>query len=215
MGSDYVEWKDVAPAKDGFPGTDEKNVQYLWLKSGKTYKIRPIHLPVHFYKYFQKQGNKVRIAICGDPDNCPVRMSHPDLKPQERYAIFVIDRADNKIKVMEGPRSVFLPMRKRSEITGKMPGSKEGGDWQIEITGSGLRTEYFVTYIEDNPFSTEEMAMIKKVLGADKERLKKIFKVDDPNTIEKKLFGNEDDDESSQTENTDTSSDDEDVNLDW
>lgn len=205
--TEYIDWGEVAPQRDGLPGTDEKNVQFLWLKSGNTYKIRPIHLPVHFYKYFHKHLGKLRVSICGDPDMCPVRVSHPELdKPKERYAIFVLDRADDKIKVMEGPRSVFLPMRKRSEATGKKPGGKEGGDWQIEITGSGLRTEYSITYLEDTVFSNEEKEKIKKALGGDRQRLKKIFEIDSSEEIERKLFGSLENISSNTTEDVKTDS---------
>lgn len=224
--TEYVDWGGVAPARDGFKGTDEKNVEYLWLKSGNTYKIRPIHLPVLFYKYFHRFQGKLRVAICGDPATCTVIVAHPDLeKSKERYAVFVIDRADGRIKVMEGPRSVFLPMRKRKEATGKEPGGKEGGDWQIEITGSGLRTEYSVTYLEDTPFESEEKSKIKKVLSGDKQRLKRIFEVDSDEEIEKKLFGEIEDKSSFNTvadtevdnniDNTDNTDDDDDDDFDF
>ena len=185
----YLEWNNVAT---GVERSDSTKVDFLWLKSGGKYRIRPIHLAVSFFKYFHRDGNgKLRTAICSDPDTCSVLASHPDLKkPGQRYAIFVIDRADNKIKVMEGPKTVFVPFRKRFEVTQTSPGgAKDGGDWLIEVAGSGKKTTYSSTYIEDTPLTKDEREMLKDFLEEDKEKLKKIYKADSVEDIERKLFG--------------------------
>ena len=204
--SEYVDWSDVAPKPSGNGG----NLDFLRLKSGNTYKIRPLHKPVHFYKYFHRgEDGKLRTALTGDPTDCPVAAEHPGLrKPANRYAIFVIDRNDgNKIKVMEAPVSVFKHFRDRFEATGQKPGgNKDGGDWQIKITGSGLKTEYSATYLKDTPLTQEELEAFSAVMDGDRERLGKIYRIDSPEEIEKKLFGPFEDDDAQSSPTNEISS---------
>ncbi|HDZ25300.1 hypothetical protein LCGC14_1212590 [marine sediment metagenome] len=187
----YVDWPDVAPPESG--GTEK--VEYLRLRSGQKYKIRPVHKPVHFFKYFYRnEKGELRTAICEDPDTCPVGASHDDLgSPSSRYAIHVFDRADGKLKVMEGPKTVFLPFRQRFEVTGKDPaGSTTGGDWAVDIQGTGKATKYTLTYIEDTPLNKDEITAVQEqgvVESGDQDgRLKIIYKSHSPEIIEKRLF---------------------------
>ena len=184
--AEYVQWGAVPQGG----GNGEKS-EYLKLKSGNTYKIRPVFDPVVFYKYFHKHEGKLRTAICAKPDVCPVRDRHPDLKkPSKRYAAYVIDRADGKVKILEAPQTVFRPIGSSFEATGKNPGSgKDGSDWQIKVTGTGLNTTYDVAFAGNTPLTQEEIALFKEALDGDKLKLQKLYKVDTPPEIEEKLFG--------------------------
>ena len=135
--TEYVQW-DSIPTTGG-SGDGEKN-EYLRFESGKTYKIRPIFSPVKFFKYFHKHDGRLRTAIYGNPETCPVRDRHSELKkPSLRFAVYVIDRSDGKIKILESPQTVFRPIGKSLEITGKNPGSgKDGSDWSVSVSGKGL-----------------------------------------------------------------------------
>ena len=183
----YVDWGDVAPP-DG--GTGNK-IDYLRLRTGNKYKIRPVHRPVHIFKYFHRnEKGELRTAICKDPKVCTVASSHPDLQaPSSRYAIYVFDRTDGKLKVMEGPKTVFLPFRQRFEVTGKDPaGSTTGGDWLIDIQGTGKATKYTLTYIEDTPLTQNEIEEVDAVLNNEDGQLKTLYKPHSPEAIEKRLF---------------------------
>jgi hypothetical protein len=220
----YVEWENVAP-KSSRGG---EMLDFLRLKSGNTYRIRPLHKPVHFYKYFHRaEDGKLRTALTGDLSDSIVATNHPELKkPANRYAIFVIDRNDgNNIKIMEAPVTVFKHFRDRFEATGQKPGgNKDGGDWQIKITGSGLNTEYSVTYLKDTPLTQEELKSFSEVMAGDKERLGKIYKIDSQEEIEKKLFGPFDEEpvtedvvttETSSNDVSDEGTNEEDFDPDW
>ena len=195
--TEYVQWGAVPQSG----GNGEKS-EYLKLKSGNTYRIRPIFDPVKFFKYFHKNNGKLRTAICGKPDVCPVRDRHPELnKPSMRYAAYVIDRADGKVKILEAPQSVFRPIGSSFEATGKNPGSgKDGSDWQVKVTGTGLNTTYDVAFAGQTPLTQEERASIKEALEGDMKKLQKLYKVDTPEEIEQKLFGED------QTKDADSSS---------
>jgi hypothetical protein len=186
----YVDWGDVATRKDSEGGGTK--IEYLWLKSGNKYTFRPVHMAVHLWKYFHRDSSgRLRTAICGDPDTCPVAAAHPELgRPSERYAIYVIDREDGKLKVMEGPKTAFFPFRQRWEATKKNPGSStEGGDWQITVSGKNKNTTYSSIYLEDAALTKEEVVMIKEAMAEKKNKLTTIYKENTPEEIEKRLFG--------------------------
>lgn len=187
--SEYIQWGSVS--NDGNGG--EKS-EFLKLKTGNTYRIRPVLDPVKFYKYFHKHEGKLRTAICDKPDICPVRDKYPDLKkPSLRYAAYVIDRADGKIKILEAPQSVFRPIGSTYESTGKNPGSgTDGSDFQVKVTGTGLATKYEVAWAGSTPLTAEERESLKEALDGDMKKLQKLYKVDSAEKIEEKLFGTDD-----------------------
>jgi len=191
--AEYVQWGSV-PSSGGSGEMSE----FLKLKSGNTYRIRPVFDPVKFFKYFHKNEGKLRTAICDKPDVCPVRDRHPELKkPSMRYAAYVIDRADGKVKILEAPQSVFRPIGSTFESTGKNPGSgKDGSDFQVKVKGTGLNTTYEVAWAGSSPLTQEERGAVKEALDGDKQKLQKLYKVDTPEEIEAKLFGTPDQDSS-------------------
>lgn len=195
--SNYVQWNGIG--KDG--GDGNKN-DFLSLESGKTYRIRPLFYPYKFWKYFHKNGSQLRTAICGDPDTCPIKDRHPNLaKPVLRFAIYVIDRADGKVKILEAPQSVFRPMGNHADAMNKNPGDLDkGSDWMVKKSGQGFKTKYDVTFLADTPLTMEEKRAVKEALGEDIKKLKTIYPVDAPEEIERKLFGDSDAGESSASE---------------
>ncbi len=210
----YVEWDDVAPDKGG--------TEFLRLKSGNTYKVRPIKLPVHFYKFFYKNKGKLRTATVEEETIGQLMKKYPNelkTKPANRYAIYVIDRADGQVKIMEGPQSVFKPFRNRFDATGKKPGGeKDGGDWMIKVSGSGFGTNYDVTFIDTTPITDEEKEKVKEAWNGDSDKLQKIYKIDTFVEAEKKLFSEEIQEDTSIEEEEDNNMDNsegEEFEADW
>jgi len=190
MTTGIVDWKQVdLPRGSG----DGSQVIFKKLESGKSHRIRPVHKPMEIYKYYVSGEKRTRSAIVKDPDKCLVRENHPDLKPSLRYAINVIDREDEQLKVMEGPPTVFRAFRKWFEATGKAPGGEKGGDWVIDVEGKGLQTRYTCQFVESTEFTEEEIKKIDKGKGL--WELPKIYAPHSPEDIERLLYG--EDDESS------------------
>lgn len=186
---------DAIPSSSG----NGEMSDFLRLKSGNSYKIRPIFEPVKFYKYFHKEGGKLRTAIVGKHDIETLKAKYPDLKkPSLRLAAYVIDRADGKLKILEAPQTVFRPIGASAEMTGKNPGGgKDGSDWYIKVSGTGLNTTYDVGMIGPSPITQDERVLIKNAMTGeddefDKEKLQKLYKVDSIAQIEEKLFGSDD-----------------------
>ena len=184
----FVQWDQVAPDS----GNGNK---FLRLKTGNTFKVRPLLLPVRFWKFFHAKDGKKRHAVVSEEIIEQMMATHPELKkPAKRYAIYVIDRADEKVKIMEGPQTVFREFRNRFEATGEKPGGgADGGDWQIKITGVGLNTTYAVTFLNQTPLTDEEKEKIKEELkdsdgNSDKEKLQKFYKFCTVEEAEARLF---------------------------
>ena len=182
----YVEWAEVAPE-------NSNGSKFLRLKTGNTFKIRPLLLPVHFWKFFHEKNGKKRNAVVPEEIIEQMMATHSELKkPANRYAIYIIDRGDGQVKIMEGPQTVFREFRNRFEATGEKPGGgADGGDWQIKVTGAGLGTSYSTIFINQTPLTDDEKEKIKEELGGDKEKLQKIFKFCTVEEAEAKLFSDE------------------------
>lgn len=181
----FVDWSDVQKEKNQKSG-------FLKMKSGNEYKIRPVHRMFCFYKYFYRNNGVLRTAITADPDNCPVRKAHPEakLKAVERYAFYLIDREDGQLKIAEVPKSVITPMSDKARHAKKQCGQSKGAwDWIIEISGSGLNTEYKVICDDMSDLTEAELGEYKKAVGGDLEKLAKLYAAHTPEEIEKKLFG--------------------------
>jgi hypothetical protein len=188
----YVQWDSISKySVNPDDGSGTRKVDFLRLLSGVTYKIRPVYQPVRFWKYFNKKDGRLRTAICSDADTCSIRDRYPDLKkPSLRFACVVIDRADGKVKVLEAPKMVFSPLANHKEATGQNPGgSKDGSDFQVKVIGKGLNTRYEVTPVGVTPLTSDEMKQIQSAVGDVKDILAEMFKIDTPEQIEKKLFG--------------------------
>lgn len=188
MTSGYVQWNQV--------GTNGSKAEFLRLKGGVTCRVRPLKQPICFRKFYFKKNGKTRSAIVDDNivDQMMKEYQGELKNPPYRFVMYVIDREDGKIKIMEFPMSVYNGLRERFEATGKKPGSaKDGGDYRIKVTGTGLATKYMVTYIEETPLTTEERDLFLKVSGeADGEsKLDKIYKFCSKEEAEKKLFSDE------------------------
>lgn len=184
-----ISWDDMAEDAKTSSGGGNNN-KYMKLESGKKYKVRPVGRPVRFFKYFRMDGNRVRSAICANPDACPVKAKYPDLdKPRRRYAINIIDRTDGNIKILEAGPTVFQGFMAWYEQTGKSPGGKDGGDFGITVKGVGRDTEYGVTFLETKPLTAEE----NELYNEKKYDLETEYAAKDAEEIEKRLFGKDDD----------------------
>ena len=190
--SGYVQWGEV---KTGNGGTE-----FLQLKSGVTKTVRPIMKLIHFQKFFHKpEGGKLRTAVVSDEVSAQMMVNHPELKkPANRFVIYVIDREDEKVRIMEFPVTVYKAFSDRFEATGKNPaGGAEDGDYRIKVSGSGMTTSYTTTFLDNSPLTEKEKELIKEELGGDKEKLLKIYKFNTVEEAEKKLFSSEEEEGSS------------------
>lgn len=151
-------WGNLNKGNNG--GSDK----FYKLKAEKKNRFRPLGDPVVFYRYYVKNSEgKTLSAITDDPDNCPVAQKHGET-PRKRAAVNVIDRADGKLKILEGPYSLFADINVAWDNDKVTPGSGQGGDFSVMIEipgGDKRRTRYSVSCNGPTPVTDEEKAMIK------------------------------------------------------
>jgi hypothetical protein len=164
--------------------------KFLKLEAGKSYMIRPVHKPHVFYKYFiEKPSGGSSQALTDSPDDCIIKKKYGE-QAKMRFAVNVIDRADGKLKVMEGPISILKQFAEWANMTGKDPGSKDGGEFAIRVDCPGgvkKNTKYMLGFINYTPFTADEKTMIKDSMYD----LAAIYKPTPQNEIEAKLYGSE------------------------
>jgi len=197
---------------NGKDGKSKDGVEYLYLKGGNTYTVRLLKDPVMMAKYFYKNKGKMRVAIISpaDRETCPVRAKHMDELQNMaslRYAVRVIDRKDNKIKVMEFPYSVYKQICEQSEHNNIDPGAKDGADFAIKVAATTGFDMYTTIFDGASVLTRDEIALFKEY--EDKTNLEKLYKVDSPEEVEQKLFGefHEKSTESESNSNVDFSND--------
>ena len=153
-------------------------VSFLHFESGKTYKIRPFGSCVEFYKLFIEKGKPSIIVDPGDKDEAAALLSEAsgkEIRPSYRNAMFVIDRADGKIRILEGGFQIFEAFGNWSTSSGIKPGAGQAGDWAITVTGEGVGgsnpRKYSPVYLGPALFSDEEKKLISALKAADKLKL--------------------------------------------
>jgi len=107
-------------------------------------------------------------------------------EPQQRFAINVIDRSDNEIKILEAPATLLADFGSVTKATGHNPGSAQGGNWKIDSAGDGKKRRYSCNYLGPVPFTDAEKLRIKNPDPLKNEwyLLEEIFK---PTPIERVL----------------------------
>lgn len=154
-------------------------ITFLRFESDKTYRVRPFASAVEFYKIFVGQGKPSIIVDPDDKDEAAKLLTEAcgkEMRPSYRNAMFVIDRADSKIKIMEGGVKIFESFANWSSAAGIKPGSGQAGDWQIVVKGSGLNRTYDANFLGTSMFTEEEKQLISSLKAADKLKMSNYLK---------------------------------------
>jgi hypothetical protein len=159
-------WGDVKE-----PGTGG-NVDFMKLQSGQNQlRIvgRPSLIEIHWEKAVDGTTKKVICPGAG----CPVcKGGHV---PMARYQVQVIDRADGKIKVLEGGPTIFNSIK--SYAMDADYGDPTKYDMKVKKEGSGRETKYtIVAAPKKSDVKPEELKLM--------EESKSLEEVNKPKTIE-------------------------------
>jgi hypothetical protein len=161
--ANIVDWNSLG-GDEQQGGGGSRGDKYLRFESGKMYTVRPVGRAFEFFKFFVKPTNKSVVVETEDVDAAAALLSEEfgmEFKPQHRYAINVIDREDNKIKIMEGGQMIFKQFALWAKGNNTHPGGMGGGDWLIQVTGDGLARKYNAQCIRPAPLSAEEVERVK------------------------------------------------------
>lgn len=169
--------------------------------------VRPIGSARCFWRFWYKPARRYVIAkVVVDDDGVVVEDNREELKemlgcePEQRFAINVIDRSDNEIKILQGPMSMAEDFAEVTQHTGNAPGGAKGGDWTIKSTGAGKSRRYHVNFTGPQPFSEEERARIN---NEDKTKnewyiLEQVYKPSDMDYVKKLVNGTTSNNDSSE-----------------
>ncbi len=156
-------------------------------------KVRLIEKPVEVVKIFSK--NRKCAVVESEQTGKQLKMKYPrDLSDiSVRYACWCIDRADNRMKVLDMPVSIARAFGKRQALIGKAISEfDEGCDWQIMTNGrTGKEVRYDAVYLKESPLTEEEKKMVEdQKEGKDGYYdLRHMFKGLSFEEAEEKLFG--------------------------
>jgi hypothetical protein len=180
--STIVKWSDISSQESTFLAKPE-NPAIMKLETGKLYRIRPVSGPYSYTCLFREVSGQTLSAKSGGQP----QISLPDdVKAKSRFAVHVIDRSDNVVKILEGPVTMFRPFGNHASATGRNPDDiNQGSDFAVKKTGSGLATRYDVTTIGTTPLSDKEQAAVGKI---DMEQtFKKLYQSHTPEQIRERL----------------------------
>jgi hypothetical protein len=194
-----IKWKEFAETSSTGRGSNPReNIDFLKVKGGNTYKVRPVGTAVEITKVFNRHNDRIRCVVIDHGSDEGQGMldkleSEYGLKGDKKYVVNVLHRDDgNKLKIYEGPKSVFEVFADWSTENEIEPGSKDGIDFSIKVKGDGLERRYTVIPGQATPFTDEEKAEIKEKMIDGNYDLDKVYKANDTDQIEKILFGSPD-----------------------
>ena len=175
-----IGWADVED-KSGY----NLDMYFKLKKEEPKAKFRPLGDLYIFKKYMFQHNNRWRIAVCLNEETCPVANKH-NIAPSVRYAINVIDRRDESIKILEMSIKVAKEIKVFFDKTGKKPGGTNGAQYTMSLSEYAGKWIYGASFAGPHTLSEEDLELIKK---QGLYNLKKIYKATDPSEIEEVLFG--------------------------
>ena len=174
-----IDWGNFSSGSKG----NGDGISFLRFERDKATRIRPFGGAVGFYKIFIEKGKPSIVVDAKVKDQaCKMLSEHSgkEFNPSWRCAMFVIDREDGRIKVMEGGNQIFEAFSNWSKGSGIKPGTGQAGDWQISVTGDGVGganpRKYSPVYLGPSLFSDDEKTMITELKNADKLQLSNFLK---------------------------------------
>ena len=147
---------------------------------GKKYIVRPLGSPVGFYQAYIEDGHGggryVNIDIDQNGGDSLVK-AHPlsiqhNVEFKVKYAINVLDREDNQVKILQCGTSIFQVFKQYQVMTGNNPGGKDGADFEIYVSGQKGAGYYVTTFKVKSPIKEQDRQALKNSLY----NLESIFK---------------------------------------
>jgi hypothetical protein len=137
-------------------GGNGEGLQTMKLLPGPN-QVRIVGLPYETEVHWESanDGSKKRIVCLGV--GCPIcKAGHV---PQKRFQVLVMDRADKKLKILEGGTSIFKQIREIAMDADY--GDPSNYDLKIKKEGTGRETKYTVLASPNkSPITQEEQELV-------------------------------------------------------
>lgn len=181
--ANFMDWGDSTSSK--FSGGEKS--QFLKLQAGNKYRLRLVYKPIRYYQHWEP-------VICRSPGADPVTKQIIDplmlegIEPKQRFACWVIDRADGQLKIMDFPGVLFDFFKEWKINYNDEPGGENGPDWAIKLEqppgGNKTMTKYKAMALDRTPFTPDEKKLITPDLT---KRLAELRKDNTPDEIREML----------------------------
>lgn len=196
-----VDWGSLGNGGKGFDGEgglSKDRPQFFKLEKDKVHIFRPIGKAVEFYKFFlmTPAGKRTIVVDKKDKDAAQKVIGDflgKDVKPTWRCAMFVINRANGEVEILEGGYQIFEAFAVWAKASGASPGSQASGDWTIKATGDGAGganpRKYNTQFFRPAPLTQEELSKINKLQEEGKLKFADIYKTVPVDQLVSKLTG--------------------------
>ena len=141
----------------------KKDNGFLKVKPGCNLTVRLVGGPVKIVRIFTNDDTCIVI----DSENTAYQLKEKYPKKigniSVRYACWCFDRHDNRIKVLEMPKSVFSAIGQQSKSgKKKISDLEEGCDFSITTNGEkGMNVRYTVNYLEETALNGFEQHIVE------------------------------------------------------
>jgi hypothetical protein len=155
---------------------------FLKLEKGNRYKVRLVGKPLQYYQHWEPVV--CRSPYTDDKGSVVDPLMQAGYQPKVRFCIWVIDREDGGLKIMDFPPTLYNSFREWQKGTNEDPGGYNGPDWNITVTapsGKQQYVKYSATSLVQTSFTEEELKQIKD--GNLKERMMKVRADNTPDEI--------------------------------
>jgi len=183
-----VNWDDLGGESSGGGNRfNRKEINYVKIQENATSRLRLVGNPVMCLKHWKP------IMATSPGEGKDVCWDEGGHKPKKQYSIWVIDRADGQMKVLDFGATLLKAFKGYKKLKGKDPGGPEGPDWLItkEIpsekneSGQWVKNKRNTTYQamkdEVTPFTDAELEMIQQT--TEKYPLRELRRADKPEWI--------------------------------
>ena len=154
-----MNWSNIKTGGNG------EGTPFLKLKTGEN-KVRIVDLPFETQIHWEDTIDGAKKKVICPGAGCPIcKEGHI---PQKRFQVLVLDREDNKIKILEGGVSIFKQIKELAMDTDY--GDPTLYDIKIKKEGQGRETKYSVLASPNKSQLTAE----EKELVANSQSLKEI-----------------------------------------
>lgn len=194
-----VDWGSLGSEGKSFgEGTPKDRLNFFKMEKDKVHIFRPIGKAVEFYKYFVMSPAGKRTVIVDKKDKDPSQkviseFLGKETKPTWRCAMFVLNRANGEVEILEGGFQIFEAFAVWAKASGASPGSQASGDWTIRATGDGAGgsnpRKYQTQFMRPAPLTQEELAKINALQEQGKLKFSEIYRPVPVDQLVSKLTG--------------------------
>jgi len=162
----FVNWDQVeTEGNGGGEFNDGPKPDYLDFKQPGKYKIRLVGKPFMFGQLFlsaEELGGGKAIPVIGDGNPDPMTSIGKEYKTRCAANVFLRDGDSSVLKVMRCGKIVYSAIAQWAGDAGIDPGGKDGCEFTVVVTGSGLGKKYKVTSLPPSKFTKDEIAKIRE-----------------------------------------------------